>query len=118
MNTDLSLFHVTVRKYYAWAVLWKSCLFGSIGLAFASAQDVATSRVILGFVAVLFLVTATEYFWLYRPSMKRHFELVERFGLDYERKLTQAIQQIGYKKIVSSYWVARCYDEMARDMRD
>lgn len=118
MTPEVSQFHVNVRKYYALAAAWKASLFGAIGYVAASNNDVATGRLIFALVVVLVLTALTEYYWFYRPSMKKHFELLERFGDAYEHKLVEAIQQIGYGRIVSSFWISRCYDQMDRNPKD
>ena len=118
LTSDLRKFHIVIRKYHALAAVWKACLFGSLAYLFArSYQEVTAARMILAATVVFVLSIYLEFSWLYRPSMKKHFELLEKFGPAYERKLSDAIEELGYNRIVTSYWVARCYDEMNSNAR-
>lgn len=113
MASEFAQFHIALRRYHAWAALWKACLFGAIGYVFVS-NEISTAQLIRGCFVAGALAAVTEYFWLYRPNVKRHLELAERFGEAYERKLREAITEIGYSKIVSTFWLSRCYDQMNR----
>ncbi|MEZ5893291.1 MAG: hypothetical protein R3C58_09145 [Parvularculaceae bacterium] len=52
----------------------------------------------------LFLGIFTEYFWYYRPNMKRHREMYLREGSAYAADLAEAVSNLGLIRMVQSWW--------------
>ena len=99
-----------IQRYYWIRALWKSILFGAIGAASVSGS-ITIIRAAFGVVAVLVITFGLEYFWLYRPDMRRHCDLLRQHGDDYIQRLSQAINEQGLSKLVNGHWFARCHDE-------
>lgn len=99
-----------IQRYYWIRALWKSVLFGAIGAASVSGS-ITIVRGTFGVVAVLAITFVLEYFWLYKPDMRRHYDLLRQHGDDYIQRLSQAINEQGLSKLVNGHWFARCHDE-------
>jgi hypothetical protein len=111
LTLELNSIRTKLRIHHFWGGVWKACLFFAIGYAVANGEA-TVERLIFAGIAVLFVVTLLEYLWFYRPIIKKHTELLERFGDEYEQKLIESIEELGYDRIVNSSWISRCYDEM------
>lgn len=100
-----------IRKYYVYSGIVKGVIFSAVGVAFVS-QKVPPAVMAIAAIALSLFLIFIELVSIYPRDMRWHRTLVEECRDQYDRRLTDAIAEMGYFGIFRRNWIAETYDEL------
>ena len=105
-----------IRKYYVYAGIGKGIFFSAVGIAFVS-QSVSMGVMVMAAVLMSAFLVIIELISIYPRDMKWHRTLVQDFGDQYNRRLSEAVDELGYFGIFRRNWIAKTFDELHEESK-
>ncbi len=100
-----------IRKFYFYSGVIKGIVFTAVGIAFVP-RPIPLAMIIFAGVALSLLIVFVEVVTIYPRDMGWHRTLARECRDQYERRLIDAVADMGYFGIYRRSWIAQTYDEL------